>query len=51
MFICLLNNNILWISGMVVRFCYDYGENFGEIDGVLYYSFFDMKDLNGLRVE
>ena len=50
-FICSSNNNIPRISGMVAKLCHDYGENLGEIDGVSYYSFPDMKDLNGPRVE
>lgn len=50
-FICSSNNNIPRISGMVVKLCHEYGENLGEIDGVSYYSFPDMKDLKGPRVE
>ena len=50
-FICSSNNNIPRISGMVEKLCQEYGEKLGDIGGVAYYAFPDMKDLKGSEVE
>ena len=50
-FICSSNNNIPRISGMVEKLCKEYGEKLGDIGGVAYYAFPDMKDLKGSGVE
>lgn len=50
-FICSSNNNIPRISGMVAKLCHEYGEMLGEIDGVTYHTFPDMKALKGSKVE
>ena len=50
-FICSSNNNIPRISGMVEKLCQEYGDKLGDIGGVAYYAFPDMKDLKGSVVE
>lgn len=50
-FICSSNNNIPRISGMVETLCQTYGERLGELNGVDYYTFPDIKDLTGAGVE
>lgn len=50
-FICSSNNNIPRISGMVEKLCQEYGEKLGDIGGVTYYAFPEMKDLKGSVVE
>ena len=50
-FICSSNNNIPRISGMVETLCQTYGEMLGELNGVDYYTFPDIKDLTGAGVE
>lgn len=50
-FICSSNNNIPRISGMVEKLCQEYGDQLGDIGGVTYYAFPEMKDLKGSVVE
>lgn len=50
-FICSSNNSIPRISGMVEKLCQEYGKKLGEMNGLAYYSFPDMDDLNGPEVE
>lgn len=50
-FICSSNNNIQRISGMVETLSQTYGRRLGELEGVVYYSFPDIKDLKGQKVE
>jgi len=50
-FICSSNNNIPRISGMVEKLCQEYGDKLGDLGGVAYYAFPDMKDLKGSVVE
>lgn len=50
-FICSSNNSIPRISGMVEKLCQEYGKKLGEMNGLAYYSFPDIDDLNGPLVE
>ncbi|XP_078344880.1 N-glycosylase/DNA lyase-like isoform X2 [Oculina patagonica] len=50
-FICSSNNNIPRISGMVEKLCQEYGEKLGEINGVTYFAFPDIRDLKGSKIE
>ena len=50
-FICSSNNSITRISGMVEKLCQAYGNKLGQINGLAYYSFPDIKQLQGSRVE
>lgn len=50
-FICSSNNNIPRISGMVEKLCQEYGRKLGEINGVEYFTFPEIKDLKGSKVE
>ena len=50
-FICSSNNSITRISGMVEKLCQAYGNKLGQINGLAYYSFPEIKQLQGSRVE
>ena len=50
-FICSSNNSIPRISGMVEILCHTYGRKLGEMNGVSYYNFPELKDLSGTQVE
>lgn len=50
-FICSSNNSIPRISGMVEKLCQTYGHKLGEMNGSVYYSFPEIKDLKGKKVE